>query len=104
VAVRVWLSYDLGVKGDYTNLYLWLDEHKALECGDSIATFSWDNNDDIKEGIKESLKSNIEFKKNDRVYLIFKKEAGNYTGSFIIGKRKPSPWKGCSSEFTEDDE
>ncbi|MHB9292468.1 hypothetical protein Holit_01566 [Hollandina sp. SP2] len=39
MSTRVWLSYDLGIKGDYANLYIWLDEHKALECGDSIATF-----------------------------------------------------------------
>ena len=101
--IRVWLSYDLGVKGDYESLYSWLDEHEALECGDSIATFSWEDVENIKEDIKKSLEASVEFKKTDRVYLIFKKE-DNYTGSFIIGKRKPAPWDGYSSEFTEDDD
>ena len=63
MSIRVWLSYDLGIKGDYAALYIWLDEHKALECGDSIATFFWDNIPNIKESIKESLKNAIEFKK-----------------------------------------
>jgi hypothetical protein len=63
MSIRVWLSYDLGIKGDYGDLYLWLDEHKALECGDSIATFFWDTIPNIKERIKESLKESIEFKK-----------------------------------------
>ena len=30
----IWLSYDLGVDGDYENLYAWLDHKEAKECGD----------------------------------------------------------------------
>jgi len=100
--IRVWLSYDLGVQGDYESLYSWLDGQKALECGDSIATFLWEDGENIKESIKKSLEARVEFKKNDRVYLIFKTEDTN-NGSFIIGKRKSSRWDGYSSEFTEDD-
>ena len=33
----LWLSYDLGVKGDYEGLYAWLDDHNAEECGNSVA-------------------------------------------------------------------
>ena len=29
----IWISYDLGVRGDYENLYSWLDTHGAKECG-----------------------------------------------------------------------
>ena len=76
--IRVWLSYDLGIKGDYESLYSWLDKQKALECGDSIATFFWEDVENIKED--------------------------NNTGSFIVGKRKAAPWDGYSSEFTEDDD
>jgi hypothetical protein len=100
--VRIWLSYDLGIQGDYAGIYTWLDEQKATECGDSIATFLFDDRDDIKTTIKESLKKFVEFKKNDRIYLIFKNQKGNYTGSFIIGNRKSSPWEGYAS--AEDDE
>lgn len=31
--VRVWLGYDLGVKGDYPGMYAFLDDHDAIECG-----------------------------------------------------------------------
>ena len=33
----MWMSYDLGVKGDYEGLYAWLDDHDAKECGNSVA-------------------------------------------------------------------
>jgi len=33
----VWISYDLGIKGDYQGLYSWLDDHDAIECGNSVA-------------------------------------------------------------------
>jgi hypothetical protein len=33
----MWMSYDLGVKGDYEGLYAWLDDHEAKECGNSVA-------------------------------------------------------------------
>lgn len=32
-----WLSYDLGVGGNYDKLYGWLDDHNAVPCGDSVA-------------------------------------------------------------------
>ena len=31
----IWISYDLGVRGDYEGLYAWLDSHGAKECGDT---------------------------------------------------------------------
>ena len=37
----VWMSYNLGVTGDYEGLYAWLDEHNAKECGNSVAWFSF---------------------------------------------------------------
>ncbi len=32
----IWLSYDLGIQGDYPSLYEWLDKHQAKECGDNF--------------------------------------------------------------------
>ena len=32
-----WLSYDLGVGGDYPGLYQWLDDHQAVVCGNNMA-------------------------------------------------------------------
>jgi len=31
----IWISYDLGLQGDYPGLYRWLDLHKAKECVNS---------------------------------------------------------------------
>jgi hypothetical protein len=39
---RIWLSFDLGIKGDYQSLYKWLDARKARECGDSVAYFTFE--------------------------------------------------------------
>ena len=33
----IWLSYDLGVRGDYEGMYSWLENHAAKECGSSVA-------------------------------------------------------------------
>jgi hypothetical protein len=101
---RVWLSYDLQVRGDYESLYAWLDQHDAQECGDSNATFMWDDEAYIKAEIKESLTESVRFDKRDRVYLVFKKEDGDYSGSFIVGKRGANPWTGYARETTADDE
>jgi hypothetical protein len=34
-----WLSFDLGLQGNYEKLYEWLDDSDSLECGESVATF-----------------------------------------------------------------
>ena len=96
--MRVWLSYDLTVKGDYENLYIWLDEKNAKECGDSVATFLYEpiSEENIKNEIKNSIESAVTINKNDRIYLIYKKSNGKYSGSFIFGHRKSNPWEGLS--------
>lgn len=61
---QVWLSYDLGVTGDYEGMYQWLDRHGAKECGDAIAWFSYDPpTDDILYDIREDLRSNVRIEK-----------------------------------------
>ncbi len=102
-----WLSYDLGVQGDYENLYKWLDSNSAKECGDSIAYIKkykkLSSNESIADTVKKDLKSNVDFGKKDRVYLIFQDNDGNTKGRFIIGNRKASPWEGYASNKDEDD-
>ncbi|MBS0588564.1 MAG: hypothetical protein JSS37_11575 [Proteobacteria bacterium] len=101
----VWISYDLGVKGDYPSLYAWLDNHKAKECGDSVAYLKYELSQDEKlaEKLKKELASCVNFAKTDRVYIIFKIEDGTTKGQFIFGKRKASPWEGYGDALTEDD-
>ena len=90
----IWLSYDLGINGDYPNLYSWLDSHNARECGDSMAAFEFEYQKNLVAELKQALKRTLKTKKSDRIYLIYKNEECKLKGSFIIGRRKPAPWKG----------
>lgn len=100
-----WLSYDLGLKGDYEGLYRWLDNMQAKECGDSLAVFQFECGDKYLDEIKQSLFDAVEFSKTDRVYLIWRDESHNgVMGRFIIGKRKPAPWKGYGDKYEETQE
>ena len=84
--IRYWLSYDLGLRGDYDTLYEWLDSKGSRECGDSIATFQSDRTtDEIRESLAELLGANTKA----RIYLI-----SQGSGTFLLGKRKAAPWAG----------
>ena len=102
----VWLSYDLGVKGDYEGLYAWLDDLEAKECGDSLAFFSYEveHGEDLIEKIKEDIKNNVSITKRDRIYIILRGEERKIRGKFIFGKRKSSPWTGYGTKAVEADE
>lgn len=86
---RYWLSYDLGLRGNYDELYEWLDRLDARECGEAMATFE---SDETREQIKSELGKLLG--KSARVYLIGKTKSGKFSGSFIVGQRKRSPWQG----------
>jgi len=87
--MRYWLSFDLGLQGNYEDLYGWLDDQEAVECGDSMSSFK---SDLTPETITSQLKNLLRANKNARVYLIHER-----TGKFIIGKRKRAPWTGYST-------
>lgn len=99
-----WLSYDLGLKGDYNSLYVWLDSMNAKECGNCIASFWFEYESDYLKEVKESLEENIEVNKNYRFYLIWRSVEGkkiSITGKFLFGKRKPAPWEGYADGFDD---
>lgn len=101
----IWLSYDLGVKGDYEGLYAWLDDHEAIECGDSVSFFNFNVKlvKNLIEDLKSELSENVNLTKRDRIYVIWK--IGNKVkGKFIFGKRKGSPWEGYGAQETSVDE
>ncbi len=104
----VWISYDLNLKGDYNGLYAWLDAHKAIECGNSVAFLRYRATDvkNLKSNIKKELTKAVKFGSNDRVYMIYLTSEGKISGSFIVGNRKASPWEGYSpsAENIEDSE
>lgn len=98
-----WLSYDLGVGGDYAHLYQWLDDHDALPCGNSVAFFSFSYiSDDAEKELLEDIKRVVDLQPGNILYLIRKKDDGNGSvGSFIYGKRQSTPWDGYGTK-TED--
>jgi hypothetical protein len=91
----VWVSFDLGVKGDYEGLYAWLDGQGAKECGDSLACFLFEHkSNDLLEDMKKDLRSNVQLdEKKNRVYVI-RLVKGKMKGSFIFGRRRSPPWAG----------
>lgn len=101
----VWLSYDLGVKGDYEGLYAYLDDHEAEECGDSLAYFKFSvkKEDKIIEELKIDLSKNVAFSKRDRIYVIWR-VGERIKGRFLFGNRKSSPWVGYGKSKTSVDE
>ncbi|WP_300726044.1 hypothetical protein [uncultured Bacteroides sp.] len=102
-----WLSYDLGVGGDYESLYSWLDNHKAKPCGDSVAYFKYqyEEGENPDEKLKNELLDCLDLKGGNKLYLIRRKEDGSsILGSFIYGTRSAAPWVGYGSHDTIVDE
>jgi len=100
----VWISYDLGIKGDYQGLYSWLDDHNAIECGNSVAFIHFIAKKDLIPELKEDLESSIDFKPRDRVYIVRLETVKGKKlarGRFIIGKRKSNPWDGYGTKIDD---
>jgi hypothetical protein len=103
----VWISYDLGVPGDYEGLYAWLDAHHARECGDSVAVLNYRYDGSLPDELKADLKSSVATDKRTRLYLIYREQSTNkYRGMFIFGGRRAASWTGYapSQASTVDDE
>ena len=100
----VWLSFDLGVKGDYEGMYAWLDSHNAKECGDSVACFWYEHAGDLLQNLQDDLKANVELdSKKNRIYVIRLAE-GKMKGNFIFGRRRNSPWSGYADTGEQGDD
>lgn len=102
-----WLSYDLGVGGDYDHLYQWLDDHNAKPCGNSVAYFNYEYDDDKNpdEILEEELNAKINLLPGNKLYIIRKKEDNSkITGSFIYGKRGATPWEGYGKSVSEEED
>ena len=92
----IWLSYDLGVTGDYEGMYAWLDDQGAKECNSSLAFFQYFYEDDLLESLKQEIRNAININNRSRIYVIFR-EGGKTKGRYLIGKRKNAPWTGFGS-------
>lgn len=97
----VWLSFDLGVDGDYENLYFWLDRRDAVECGDNLAYFRFEYKRDLVAELQRELRKTLSVRPRDRVYVIYPAPQGKHKGRFILGRRKPGPWAGVAGKVEE---
>lgn len=66
-----WLSFDLGLHGNYEELYEWLDAQDARECGDSVAAFK---SEKTREKLAEEISERVGANLRARVYLIDMKQ------------------------------
>ena len=99
----VWISYDLGVRGDYEGLYYWLDDHNAKECGNSVAILEYDYANRFVEDLQNDISKNVRLDTHDRIYIIWR-EDGKIKGKFLSGKRKAAPWTGYGPQEPQVDE
>jgi hypothetical protein len=104
----IMINYDLGLKGDYQGLYRFLDNHKALDCGNCNAAFeievSKDSFDTIFSEVSKNLVREVELSQNDRIYLTATDNTCQMKGRFINGNRKRAIWEGYGNlEQVKDD-
>ena len=101
----IWISFDLGVRGDYEGLYTWLDSKGAIECGDSFAFLKYDVSGDIVESLKREIEENVDISKKTRIYVIFRDpKTKKMKGKFIFGNRKSAPWTVYSGSQDQSEE
>ena len=97
----LWISYDLGIYGDYDGMYTFLDKNGAVECGDSVARII-DFNHNIENELKSQLKEDVKNIESCRVYYVsYEKDSHKLRSGFIFGKRKVAPWKGFAEDLSE---
>ena len=107
----IWITYDLGLKGNYSVLFTFLDNHKAIECGDGSAYFIYESeealtSDDLIMQLKQELKEVISVS-SDRIYAIWRDDDEPSTkvkGRFLFGSRKTPPWNGYSNLYAGNQE
>jgi hypothetical protein len=87
---RYWISFDLGLMGNYSGVYEWLDSLGAQECGPGLATItSGKSRDQLTAEIKRILKG----APRARAYIISMKQGGR----FVAGARKAAQWEGFAA-------
>jgi hypothetical protein len=104
IGKAVWMSFDLGVTGDYESLYRWLDGHDARECGENLAFFNYEQKGVLESDIKASLKKALQIDSRTRIYLIHLDKDKRMKGKFLFGQRKAAPWAGYAPKETAEDE
>jgi hypothetical protein len=67
VTSTIWISFDLGIRGDYEGLYLWLDSHEAKECGESLALLHYKYDGTLLSKLKGDLETALNIDKRTPV-------------------------------------
>ena len=89
----IWISFDLGVRGDYEGMYSWLDDLGAKECGNGVASCWFSYQDDFLKSLKADIDDAVSLDKRSRIYIVFR-EDDKIKGTFVVGRRKSAPWMG----------
>jgi hypothetical protein len=93
----VWISFDLGVSGDYEGVYAWLDEHGAKECGDSVALVQYEPHRDLVAELRKEFEENVKLTSRSRIYVIYRGDDTKIKGTWLVGSRRQAPWTGYGS-------
>ena len=117
--IKLYINYDLGIRGDYKGLYRWLDKNKAEERGNAYALIKkYDFPDSELTGVTGFKEKNLKFikfikddilkfatiGKSDRIYMTFNTiEIRNLGGVFLFGRNQASPWEGYYQEDSDSD-
>ncbi len=99
----IWLSYDLGISGDYEGLYAWLDDRAARECGDNVAFFRFAYERVLVEELKEALSAAVTLNNRSRIYAVYRDDEKT-RGKFLFGGRRRPPWEGCGAARDQEDD
>lgn len=102
----VFLSFDLGLRGDHQGMYAWLDSHSARECGDGLAVLNYTHDGEtLPDRLKADLQKSVKFDQRSRVYVIWRDNKQLIKGRFILGSRRAAAWVGMApGAATQDDE
>lgn len=103
-AHTVWITFDLGVDGDYNGLYAWLDAHDANGCGESVAVLSYRCEGSIPDRLRDDLKKSIDVDSHTSIYLIYRDPVTNENrGAFLFGERRAPVWNGYGASRPADE-
>jgi hypothetical protein len=101
----IWMSFDLGIQGDYEGLYSWLDSHEARDCGDNLAFLNYEHGNDILEDLKADLDQFVKLEKRSKIYVIYlDPETKKMKGKFIFGNRKSPIWTGYGPQGANEED
>ena len=91
--VPVWISYDLGSKGDFTNMYRWLKGYEALECGNSTAQiwYSKERGRKLVPSLRKEIEEAIAINAETRIFIIYRGSKNTLHEKWLIGSTNPTP-------------